>query len=305
MNRLLDGIFGTGTWDLRFNKSGDTVRYWYAPVVFPEGDCIEEAGRNDESSSEDADKAECGPPRTAQLLSWREDFAKHGGRPPPPSSWSPVNRRRVRGKGWHVDLFPWDGNRQGVVCLLVLSDWRAGGGGTCFAEGSQNYVARRIVKAREPLSNDQINKMANEFLVSKARAGKMVLRSVDARRSRQGNGGSPEPEESESLANKLETEGKVLVSCVTARKGDVVLFHPWSVHSGTTNNRSSPRLMMNGMVRLREDRGQGTSPSRPEGALRGTGTEGGGGGTARRGANPLFSKTLNYVAKHENNEMCI
>ena len=199
--------------------------------------------------------------RTAELLSWREDFAKHGdGGPPPPTAWSPVNRRRVRGKGWHVDLFPWDGKRQGVVVLLVLSDWDEGGGGTCFAERSQDWVARRIAKGcREvagaeggvagDFSNDEINSMANKFLVAKARAGDMLLRSVDSRAQKC----------SGELGEKLEAQGKVLVSSVVAKRGDVVLFHPWNVHSGTTNNRGEPRLMMNGMVRLKNEL-QGNNP---------------------------------------------
>merc|ERR1712078_956431 len=35
--------------------------------------------------------------------------------------------------------------------------------------------------------------------------------------------------------------------------GDIVLLHPLSLHSGTTNWRGRPRLMGNGMVRLRPE----------------------------------------------------
>ena len=105
------------------------------------------------------------------------------------------------------------------MCLLVLSDWRQGGGGTCFAERSQDWVARRIIRGREgkeggkgdwmggekgtkgteeslqdprPFSNDEINKMANSFMVAKARAGDMLLRSIDARAICGGGGGGSE-----------------------------------------------------------------------------------------------------------------
>ena len=269
LNRLLDGMFGKGTWDLKFNTDGDPVRYWYAPVVFPEAAGEALAGLDAEAESGEQGPATATQPgdlRTAELLSWREDFAKHGGGgPPPPSAWSPVNRRRVRGKGWHVDLFPWDGKRQGVVVLLVLSDWDEGGGGTCFAERSQDWVARRIAKggrevaaaaaaedaskeggggAAGDFSNDEINSLANKFLVAKARAGDMLLRSVDSRAHKCSSG---------ELSQKLEAQGKVLVSSIVAKRGDVVLFHPWNVHSGTTNNRGEPRLMMNGMVRLKNE----------------------------------------------------
>lgn len=77
-----------------------------------------------------------------------------------------------------------------------------------------------------------------------------------------------------------EAKGKVLISSIVARKGDVILFHPWNVHSGTTNNRSEARLMMNGMVRLKETE-KGKAP-----------------------ANPLLARTLAEVGKRREG-MCI
>jgi hypothetical protein len=51
--------------------------------------------------------------------------------------WQPVNRRRVVGRGWHIDVGPGFGNdevrttkgdaRQGVILLVLLSDWAPGG----------------------------------------------------------------------------------------------------------------------------------------------------------------------------------
>ncbi len=62
------------------------------------------------------------------------------------AEWQAVNRRRVRGKGWHVDIgpgFSTDWRRtahghcyQGCVVLVLLTDCAPGEGGTCFVSGS-------------------------------------------------------------------------------------------------------------------------------------------------------------------------
>jgi hypothetical protein len=54
--------------------------------------------------------------------------------------WQPVNRRRVCGKGWHIDIGPgfdlqWARTLrghpyQGLVMIVLLSDWEPGAGGT-------------------------------------------------------------------------------------------------------------------------------------------------------------------------------
>ena len=69
-----------------------------------------------------------------------------------------MNRRRVCGKGWHIDIGPgfdlsWERTLnghpyQGVVMLVLLSDWEPGLGGTVLASGSQDWV-RSQIKAAE------------------------------------------------------------------------------------------------------------------------------------------------------------
>ena len=64
------------------------------------------------------------------------------------AEWEAVNRRRVRGKGWHVDIGPgfstdWrrtaDGHcYQGCVVLVLLTDCAPGQGGTCFVSRSHH-----------------------------------------------------------------------------------------------------------------------------------------------------------------------
>ena len=92
------------------------------------------------------------------------------------AAWRPVNRRRVEGKGWHVDAgpgFPIDGDRtplgdrrQACVLLVLLSDWPASGGGTCFAVGSHETVAEKIC-GEGAVTQDALNRWA----IAEGRAG--------------------------------------------------------------------------------------------------------------------------------------
>eukprot|EP01094_Clydonella_sp_ATCC50884_P004022 TRINITY_DN13106_c0_g1_i1.p1 TRINITY_DN13106_c0_g1~~TRINITY_DN13106_c0_g1_i1.p1 ORF type:complete len:415 (-),score=43.10 TRINITY_DN13106_c0_g1_i1:66-1124(-) len=68
--------------------------------------------------------------------------------------WQPVSRRRVRGKGWHIDAGPgFEGHelrtlegdpRQGLVLLFLLSDCAPGHGGTAVVCGSHMWVRRKL-----------------------------------------------------------------------------------------------------------------------------------------------------------------
>jgi hypothetical protein len=44
-----------------------------------------------------------------------------------------------------------------------------------------------------------------------------------------------------------------VIDQMVGRAGDVVLLHPWMIHGGTTNLSSAPRLMANGMVRVKRE----------------------------------------------------
>jgi hypothetical protein len=66
--------------------------------------------------------------------------------PAPAEAWAAINRRRVLHRGWHVDIGPgFDTSRartavghpyQGLVVLVLLSDWAPGGGGTAVRRGT-------------------------------------------------------------------------------------------------------------------------------------------------------------------------
>jgi hypothetical protein len=70
--------------------------------------------------------------------------------------WESVNRRRVKGKGWHVDIGPgfdtdWARSErghplQGLIVLVLLSDCPPGGGGTAFVSSS-HYDVRGYLQA--------------------------------------------------------------------------------------------------------------------------------------------------------------
>ena len=300
---VLDGLFGKDAWEMNLNSEGDPTRWWYVPVVFPEHPLIETASRPQDVVS---------PPssRCVELFGWKEDFTKYGGQgcsiPPPPERWQPVNRRRVRGKGWHVDVgpgVPWQQLRStagdprlGVIILLVLSDWSPGGGGTAFALGSQNWVADKLLEQGNPpqlncssdgsisrsaspqsaqsagscpeiaeiaapgvespgMPFDDLNRWCVDTMLELARAGKLELGTYDSRAHPKAcaPGSCSRPINLEDSQGSSVEPGTKPVLSLVAKQGDIVLVHPWNIHSGTTNLRSRPRFMANGMVRIKVD----------------------------------------------------
>jgi ectoine hydroxylase-related dioxygenase (phytanoyl-CoA dioxygenase family) len=259
MRAFLDVALGADAWEIRSNTPESSTRFFYAPVVFPESPSAE-------SSAASATRA-VDNDAVVELLSWKEDFALHGA-PPPPRCWQPVNRRRVRGKGWHIDTGPGfpatsartlkGDPRQGLVALLVLSDWEVGGGGTCFVRGSHNWVCDHLLEREErdvvagridtygSEKHEDLNQWCVDEMLKLARTG-TLRRSVFV-------AGSDGAESGASLRPEEGGGGRIGEVCsVVAKRGDVIIFHPWVIHCGTTNLRATPRLMANGMVRLKRD----------------------------------------------------
>lgn len=188
----------------------------------------------------------------------REEKGVRASSPPTRNSdakpaWVPVNRRRVRGKGWHVDIgpgFDTDAARhvhgdpcQGCVALVLLSDWRAGGGGTAFVAGSHAWVGS-FLQSRAPqgVRHQELNAWAIDAVTDAAKRGLLPLKY--------------EVSEPNAAETKTETKRKPRVGVVdqiVGAAGSVALLHPWLVHSGTTNMSTDPRLMANGMVRVRPE----------------------------------------------------
>jgi ectoine hydroxylase-related dioxygenase (phytanoyl-CoA dioxygenase family) len=132
---------------------------------------------------------------------------------------------------------------QGVILLLVLSDWEVGAGGTCMVHGSHRWVRDQIVAAgHDGLSHDELNRWCVDHMIARAREQTLELVETAAT-----PGGPPNPTHDD------DAESNPRAVQIVARAGDVVIMHPLIVHSGTTNLGSRPRLMANGMARVRQD----------------------------------------------------
>ena len=163
----------------------------------------------------------------------------------------PVNRRRVLGKGWHVDIGPgFDAKAQrsinghpmqGLILLVLLTDSHEGGGGTAFVRGSHRSIIRNgfreNVFGEENGTNQDLNNFAQQIIQDQTVSGDLYL-SYE-----------------KPAANLQSGRGKEIrnIEQIVGKKGGVAILHPWLVHSGTTNQGGTLRVMMNGMIRFSED----------------------------------------------------
>ena len=252
LTAALDELLGEGAWVLPVNESradrpdAPRVRHWYFPVVFPEHRYEEEKGN--------AAAPPKPPPLRPVLLESVKDERRRNPRPAMSSmahAWQPVSRRRVRGKGWHIDAgpgFPNEGLRtvrghafQGCVVLLLLSDCGAGAGGTVMVPGSHRAVEAKL-RACAPggISHADLNRWAVDEMLAAVRERRVVIPT--------------EPSvPAEVVCGDLRSAAEPLrLRQICGAAGDVVLMHPWLLHSGTTNLAREPRIMGNGMVRFRD-----------------------------------------------------
>ena len=79
--------------------------------------------------------------------------------------------------------------------------------------------------------------------------------SEPAPNSVDGDTSSPDAQRSELPADGDDPNEWGVIEQVVGMAGDIVLLHPWCVHSGTTNFGTRPRLMLNGMARIKQDTG--------------------------------------------------
>ena len=109
--------------------------------------------------------------------------------------------------------------------------------------GSQEWVRQRLEAAGPGgIVHQELNAYCVRQMIEKVRAGNVMIPVSEARPAQDALSSSSMVEHSNN--------GKILLHQVCGKAGDVVLMHPWLVHSGTTNLRSTPRLMANGMVRV-------------------------------------------------------
>ena len=158
----------------------------------------------------------------------------------PHREWTAINRRRVPHRGWHVDIGPGFDTAsprtaaghefQGLVVLVLLSDWAPGGGGTAVVTYSHRRVMERLASAGAAgIPHDELSRWTQDVTLAEIESG--ALRYV---RGGDSAAGGAEP----------------CIEQICGRAGDIALVHPLAVHSGTTNHCALPRLMANGMVRL-------------------------------------------------------
>ena len=244
----LDEIVGPSCWELPLNKprtadEDSTIRHWYFPITFPE------TLYNDSSLSSSAlSKPASVCPHLAILRSNREELQADGPftneEIDAPTRWQPVSRRRVRGKGWHLDSGPGFGNDdlrtsqghpyQCVVVLLLLSDCLPGGGGTCLYPYSHKIVERKLQEIDGAgMTHHELNTWCVSQMKDLIERKKISLVPGGVQKFRSSEDGA--------------------VPQIVGRAGDVVLMHPLLIHSGTTNLRTTLRLMGNGMVRMKKD----------------------------------------------------
>ena len=162
---------------------------------------------------------------------------------PPSIFWEAVNRRRVRGKGWHIDVGSsfqsiWArklvGHRdQGVILLVLLSDSMCGGGGTAFVRGSHKWIAEKIASHNPyEMRHLELNIWASTTVSDATVSGFLKPVLID--------GLNDKPE---GCLGKIEQ--------VIGEAGSIILAHPWLIHAGTTNLLHVPRIMVNGMARMK------------------------------------------------------
>ena len=237
LGAALDELLGAGKWEINLNDFGlSPVRHWYFPITFPEHEYTVRRGPSMMTFSRQ-------PDRKILLRSWRDEIQADGPFTDPlidaPWRWSPVSRRRFRGKGWHIDVgpgFPNDGIRtseghpfQAAILLLLLSDCSEGEGGTAIIPGSHHWVSNKLAECGDAgIPHSELNQWCVEKVLEQEKSGALRL-----------------PPRSRAAA-----EDFVHVEQVVGKRGDIVCMHPLAIHSGTTNlSADRPRLMGNGMVR--------------------------------------------------------
>ena len=140
--------------------------------------------------------------------------------------------------------------------LLVLSDWEVGGGGTCMVRGSHRWVRDHLAAAGEGgMSHDDLNGWCVDHVVQLARDRTLRLDDTtacdDGGVGSKGRGVDVGSGVNGSVDCDDHGEPPTAVQIV-ARAGDVVLMHPLVIHGGTTNHSTHPRLMANGMARVKQ-----------------------------------------------------
>ena len=142
---------------------------------------------------------------------------------------------------------------QGLVVLVLLSDWLPGGGGTAMVPGSHAWVGDMLRSSsavqEQGIVHNALNALCVERMLKAVKEQELMIEIPDTSRP---NRSTNKREAAPAAAATGFTE-PLRLKQIVGKAGDVVLMHPWLIHSGTTNLRSSPRLLANGMVRIKKE----------------------------------------------------
>jgi Phytanoyl-CoA dioxygenase (PhyH) len=142
--------------------------------------------------------------------------------------------------GWHTDfafLAPADAVF-GALVFSFLADVAPGGGGTAVLAGSHRLI-RRFVATQAPA-----------LLASVPKSRVAFMRSDPWLEALASNGGEPD-----RVARFMEDEHRIAgipvrVHELTGEAGDIILGHPWLLHSISSNGGNRPRFMCVQRLRL-------------------------------------------------------
>lgn len=283
LGRALNDLLGEGAWEVPCNGDPPSdKRFWYCPVTLPEVPPPPSLAAP-RSPAEDATGPAASyhlatlgpidrlPPDGAELSA-----ALRSPLPCAPADaarlWQPINRRRVVGKGWHVDSF----HAHAVVLLVLLSDWAPGCGGTAIIPGTHAWVYRRWLQMQaqehvdargddgataapvrmpdDAAAQRDLNSWVTRSMRALTEQGRVRLMHVgpDAAAMLDPPADAPAPSIHDWVASEhVIADGAVSAVQIVGRAGDVVLMHPLLIHSGTMNLGQGARILANGLARLR------------------------------------------------------
>lgn len=142
----------------------------------------------------------------------------------------------VPARGWHVDFhFTYEpGSTFGIRAFTVLAHLPPRAGGTLHLLGSHRLVERFVRGLSLVERKKGYAKLVADFNRSHPWVEKLC------------NGDAADPRRvSQFMAEGLKIEGVELrVEQVTGEAGDVVLAHPWLLHTGSPNAGPVPRFMI-------------------------------------------------------------
>jgi len=180
------------------------------------------------------------PMRSAGLDALLDDFfgergwtpPQHWGGPlitfPTPGPWA------LTSASWHLDMTP--GQRLDpwptmVRVFTFLERLEPGGGGTLYAAGSARLAMALVAARRAKLRSAKLReamKRASPWIAS--------LCSPDS---------DGEDRRRRFMQEGAEVEGvRLVVGEMTGEAGDIYLMHPGTLHAGSANCRSAPRMML-------------------------------------------------------------